>query len=97
MSWASHKLNAWLKNPNDETLKPQTPDFRSEEAMDVVGKYLELGQAYLTGEEDRKAMVAEAVAAGTMDESALELVSFCASPTICGLCWSVSFCSSGCG
>ncbi|MEW5312171.1 MAG: hypothetical protein WDW38_003818 [Sanguina aurantia] len=48
-------------------------EYPSEEAMDVVGKYLELGQAYLTGEEDRKAMVAEAVAAGTMDESALEL------------------------
>lgn len=43
--------------------------------MEVVGEYLELGQAYLTGEEDRKAMVAEAVAAGTMDESALEMVS----------------------
>ncbi|MEW5296824.1 MAG: hypothetical protein WDW36_000076 [Sanguina aurantia] len=48
-------------------------EYPSEEAMEVVGEYLELGQAYLTGEEDRKAMVAEAVAAGTMDESALEM------------------------
>lgn len=43
--------------------------------MEVVQQYLTLGQDYVTGEEDRKAEIAEAVAAGTMEASALDEVS----------------------